>query len=231
MGCLKSKDGEKGEKAAKKGAGKVVKTLEGLEWKEFKKLGADELDQWFDSVAEVVNTLAELGEACDQANEGILQLCEAKEMVDDGVKEKSVKSVFMYFVKTTKAKNAEVKIVESDGKITIEVSGEGCGAGWLIFDGIIKLLDALNTFVEKVPELIPKMEEFAEASKTMDEKLQTAAESAGLKAPIMLKNGASNLKIVAAIPNVMKKAVEAVKTLLTTIRDILQGKDVGEEAV
>jgi len=96
MGCLNS-GGEGDDTKKEKVAKKVAKTLDGLEWKEFKKLDLDEIDAWFDSVAEVVNTVADLGEACDTANEGILQLCEAKEMVDDGVPEKKFKNCIKIF--------------------------------------------------------------------------------------------------------------------------------------
>jgi len=41
-----------------------------------------------------------------------------------------------------------------------------------------------------------------------------------------VKNGAQNIKILASVPKVMKTAVESVKTLITTIKDILEGKDV-----
>lgn len=229
MGCLNGGDAkDDGKKVAKKGAKAVAKTLEGLEWKEFKKLELDDIDSWFDSVAEVVNAIDALGGACDTANEGILQLCEAKEMVDDNVEEKSLKSVLKYFVKTTKTKNCEIKVIENEGKITIEVSGEGCGPGWLIFDGIKKLLDALNTFVEELPPFIPKIQTFVEESAEMPDRIKAAAENLGqpLKIPGIIKKGADNIKILGSVPNVMKAALEAVKNLLQTIKNILEGKDV-----
>jgi len=65
----------------------------------------------------------------------------------------------------------------------------------------------------------------------LEDKISDGAKSANpMKAPGIIKNGAINTKILASIPNVMKSSVESVKKLLTTIRDILQGKDVVGEA-
>jgi hypothetical protein len=50
----------------------------------------------------VVDSVVELGEACDTANEGVLKLLEAQEIIDAGLEDKTVKGVIEFLAKTTK---------------------------------------------------------------------------------------------------------------------------------
>jgi len=242
MGCGKSKDTEdldgnapeggekkdkgkkeKATKAAKETAKAVKKVLENLEYKEFKNLGLPEIDSWFESVADVVDSVVEMGEACDTANEGVLKLLEAQEVIDAGVEDKTVKGIVIFLAKTTKAKGGKVSI--EDGKLVV-TSAEGCGAGWLIFDGVSKLVDALSTFVEEVPQLYPKLETFVEESKAMPDKIQSSATALGnpMKVPGIVKNGATNIKILGGVPGALKEAVTACTELLKTLKEALEAQ-------
>lgn len=101
------------------------------------------------------------------------------------------------------AKGGSITI--EDGKLKV-TSADGCGAGWLIFDGVSKLVgmccsallldlyslvDALSTFVKEVPELYPKIEQFVEESKALPDKIQSEAQGLGnpMKVPGIVKNG------------------------------------------
>jgi len=231
MGCCASggnTDDDGAKKTKQKGKEIAKKTLHSLEWKEFKKVEIDDVDAWFDSVAEVINTIKELGEACDTANEGVLKLCEAKELIDDGVKEKTVGAVVRYMVKTVKVKGGSVKVeIDGDGKLTLKVEGEGCGAGWDVFDGVMKLVEALNKFVHEMITMEPKVEEFVKKTEEITEKIEAGAQGAPnpIKAATIAKNGAHDVKVLAAIPKVIVEAIKSVKELLTTLKEICEGKD------
>jgi len=232
MGCTKSKDAEDldgnggGEKKGNKGGkdkakGAVKKTLENLEYKEFKTLGLSEIDSWFSSVAEVVDAVVELGGACDTANEGVLKLLEAKDIIDAGVEDKTVKGICQFMAKTTKAKGGTISI--EGGKLVV-TSAEGCGAGWAIFDGVSKLVDALSTFVKEVPELYPKIEQFVEESKALPDKIQSEAQGLGnpMKVPGIVKNGSANIKVLGGVPQAMKDAVSSCTELLKTLKEAFE---------
>jgi len=197
------------------------KTLEGLEWKDFKKLGLPDIDSWFDSVAEIVNTVADLGEACDTAQEGIMKCLEATEMIEAGVEDKTVKGVVKYMVKTTKAKGGTITF---SGNKLVVTGAEGCGPGWLIFDGVNKLVEALITFIKEIPELYPKIETFVQETAALPDKIQSAAAGLGnpMKIPGIVKNGATNIKILGSVPGVMKSSVESCKSLMETIKDAIE---------
>jgi len=199
--------------------------LEKLEWKEFKKTGVEAVDGWLEKVAGVVNTVKELGEACDLANEGILELYEVKEMIDENVEEKNVKNVLKYMVKTSKEKDFEIKVKCDDEGIEIEISAEGYGAGWKFFDAVVKLCIALSKFIKESPELVEKIEEFVKESQELPDKLKEALEGQTLQLAAATPKLLHNTKNLAAIPNVLKEAIENARKLTLTLKDIFEGKE------
>jgi len=184
-----------------------------------KKLDLPDIDSWFDSVAEIVNTVKDLGEACDTAQEGVIKCCEAQEMIDEGVEDKSVKNVIMYMVKTTKKKGGTISF--ADGKLVV-TGADDCGPGWALFDGVSKLVEALMTFVKEIPEMYPKIETFVTESIAIPDKIQAAATSMNpLKVPTLIKNGALNVKLLGSVPGVMKAAVQSTSDLVKMIKDVI----------
>jgi len=224
---IKKSNTDKSKEKAKDGAkavGKaVVKTLAKLEYKGFKSVEMPEIDAWFDAINEVMETIIHTGEACDEANEGVLLLCEAQEMIDAGVQDKTVQGVLNYFVKTTKSKGARLCVESNDnGTFTLTLDPPGEGAGWKIFEGILKLINALQTFIVETPTLIPKIQDAVEQSKDIPDKIQNGVMGMNpLKAGKAIKSGAENCKSLAAIPNALKNVIESVITLLKTFKSIL----------
>jgi hypothetical protein len=223
--------GEKGDKtpndktkAAAKSAGKaIVKTLDKLTYKGFKSTEMPEIDAWFDALNEVMEVIIKTGEACDQANQGLLQLLEAQELVDANVEDKTVAGVLKYFVKATKLKNAQIEVgMNDDGSVSFDITG-GSGPGWLVFEAVKNLIEALNTFVTETPTVIPKIVEAVEQSKEMEEKIQNGVSGLNpLKAGKALKNSAENMKSLAGIPSALKSVLESVIGLVKTIYSILK---------
>jgi len=206
------------ESKAKKVEKAVVKKLCELEYKKFKDTGMAEIDDWFNSCGEVMDTIVELTEACEQANEGLLMLCEAKELGDQEIQDKSVEGILKYFVMECKTKNIEVSIGFSDFVIDLTLSSYEDSVIVFLFNGINNLVQALNTFVIEMPPLIPKVAEFVAQSADIEQKVENGVTNINpLKAPIALKNTALNLKNLAGIPKTLKIAFDAIIALSKTI--------------
>jgi len=224
---------EKEIKTAKKVGSKIVKTLEKLEWSGFKKLHLPDIDDWFDSCGDVVELIVDLAEICDNAKEGVILLCDAKEMIDEGVEEKSVKTVIQFMLKTTKLKGGHFDVtLNDDHTIDIKVvHADDCGVGWVIFDAVAHLIMALNKFIVDMIDLVPKLEDFALQCQDIPGKIETDAPMLlnPLKIPVAITHGAHNVKQMLAIPHVVKDAIHAVKELVKLIHDILKEKHIDGE--
>lgn len=66
----------------------------------------DEIDEWFNSCGEVMDTVVELTEACEHANEGLLMLCEATELSQANIQDKTLEGIMRYFVSGAYSFNA-----------------------------------------------------------------------------------------------------------------------------
>lgn len=58
----------------------------------------DEIDEWFHTAGEIMESIMDLTEGCEHANEGLIGLCEAAELSEAVIEDKSTEGIIKYFV-------------------------------------------------------------------------------------------------------------------------------------
>jgi len=186
-----------------------------------------EIDDWFHSCGDVMDTIVDLTEACENANEGLLMLIEAKELSDANIEDKSLEGVLKYFVIECKTKNIQVNVgFSSDFLIDLTLSSTEDSVIVLLFNGIHNLILALNTFIKEMPGLIPQMIDFVAQCQDIESKVENGVLSLNpLQAPKAIKNSALNIKNLAGVPKTLKIAFDTIVALSKTIYAICKHED------
>jgi hypothetical protein len=77
-----------------------------------------DIDEWFNTCGDVMDTVVELTEGCEHANEGLLMLCEATELSQANIEDRSLEGVVRYFV-------SGMRLSETVLLLIIRVQAEG----------------------------------------------------------------------------------------------------------
>jgi len=230
MGCMSSKEGGNGDKEGKKehhhGA------LSKLERHPFKEIGISAEDEFWQALQAPLDTVNELSENLNKANESILALCEDETFLAENC-DKDVKNVMKFLKKQMKKSGKDFRVdIDDGGYIIIVYKEEPEGIVGKILMAIVHLVEAIKHIVEKVPELVEQIEELVKDVHEMPNKIQESATSGGLN-PLQIakavKNTGTNVKYAAGAPKDIKELIVAVKELAKTLKAVAEDID-GDDA-
>jgi len=239
LGCMSPKeadaDGEGGGKSKskkiEKDAKKVGHLLCKLERHPFKVVGIPAEDEFWSTLQAPLDTINELSDAMNDANESIIGLCEDEQFLAENV-EKNVKQIVLFMKKELKKAGHEIRIEFHDHIITVTCEANPEGIVGKILLALIKLVEAIKTIVEKVPELLKQIVELCKEVHELPNKIQASALSAGLN-PLQLgkavKNTGLNVKYAAGAPKDIKEFIENVHSLAKTLKEVGEGEMPEEE--
>jgi len=179
-----------------------------------------------------MDTICDLSDAISSVTEGFVGLTELQELVEAKV-EKNLKSVIKFMrVEGKKSNNDFTLTVGDNGVPSVETREEPKGALGKCFESLKKLIEGIKDLIEKSPELVEQLQTAAESAKDLPDKVQSAAATAGLN-PLdtakAAKSLADNVKYLAGFPNDIKAFIDAVKELVTSLKDAFSGEAEGGE--
>jgi len=222
MATTKRKKKEKHEKKEKK------EKHEKHEKKEkaikFKHIGIATEDEFWEALQAPLDTIHELNENLEKANEEILRLNEEAELIAENM-EKDHKHVMRFLkVQMKKKEGRDMSVEVSEGYIVLTYKEKPEGILGKVLEAIIKLVEAIRHIVEEVPELIKQVEELAENVEDMPDKIQESVTSGAITNPIEIakavKNTAINVKLAAGAPKEIRELVEHVRELAKTLKEV-----------
>eukprot|EP01125_Pyxidicula_operculata_P022897 TRINITY_DN9667_c0_g1_i1.p1 TRINITY_DN9667_c0_g1~~TRINITY_DN9667_c0_g1_i1.p1 ORF type:complete len:234 (+),score=52.32 TRINITY_DN9667_c0_g1_i1:87-788(+) len=222
-----------GAKGSKDKAKKALKVLTFIKRKPFKTIGLPDMDQYFSDVQPPLDSICDMSDAIEQANDGLLMLCEVEELITAGV-ERTVAGVMRFFFTEMKKSGKDFRIgINDEGNLDL-ICDEPEGVLGKIYKGVRDLVEAIKTLVETIPELIPQIETAVASTQDLPGKLQNAALQAGLtptKLPGAVKKLAFNIKYLGGIPKDVKNFIKNIKDLVVTIKEIADKIKEGAEQI
>jgi len=233
MGCMSSKEGGNGDKEGKKEHhhGGLSK----LDRHPFKHVGITAEDEFWQALQAPLDTVNELSENLNKANESILALCEDEAFLAENC-DKDVKHVMKFLKKQMKKSGKDFRVdIDDGGYIIIVYKEEPEGIVGKILMAIVHLVEAIKHIVEKVPELVKQIEELAKEVHEMPGKLKESATSGGmnpLEIAKAVKNTETNVKYALGAPKDIKELIVSVKDLAKTLKEVaedIEGDDKDED--
>jgi len=205
-----------------KGAAKAKKGLKKLERKAFKTTELPEIDDFFTKIQTPMDTVCDLSETVSGANESILALMEADEVLK-GL-ERTLKAILKFMKEDAKKSgNDFTLVIGDDGKPSLEPREEPKGVSAKIYVEVKKLIDAVKEVIERVPGLKDEITEAGTAAKDLPQKAQSDATSSGLN-PLQtakaLKFVGDNIKYLGGFPNDVTEFLNNIKELTETLKDV-----------
>lgn len=227
MGNKGSKGEKKAKKGAKKGGKKAAGAIAKVERKEFKQLGVDEFDNTFKSIQDPLDTICDLTQNLNDANQSLLDLGKEAEFAGELAEgeEPDAKHMIKVLKRDMQKSGKQFTIsFDADGAPSLEADAGGEEEGHIAktVAALCDLFKAVAEIMHNVPQLLEQMQAAVEQAESLKDNAKSSFEEAGLGAMEMVKAGknlATNMKYAVGAPNDVKGLLDAVKGIVETIND------------
>jgi len=203
---------------------KIIKKFKKMEWKEFKVTDIVSFDEFFDSAAEPINSIIDLGSQVSDAHETLSGLFSEDFVRKSGVDEGDMVALIRCYLKEIKKAGGKVKLKLSDeGVPYLKIKGKHAEHVESFVTAIQSLVDTITELLQKSPEILSKIEDLASTCSEFPGKIKDEAGDLNpLKLGVALKNTTSNIKYLGGVPGEFEEVVNNTQEFIELLKKCIE---------